>query len=70
MIEYKEVQKNIEEMEGKNMTMEEILEIVDMVNQHEDVTITDMAIVMENVLYSGDAQDLFKFSKGQVRKWK
>ena len=43
---------------------------MDMVNQHEEVTIIDMAIVMENVLYSGEAQDLFMFSKDQVRKWK
>ena len=70
MIEYEEVQKKIEEMDEKDMTMEEILEIVDMVNQNKDVTITDMARVMKNVLYSGDAQDLFKFSRDQVRKWK
>ena len=70
MIEYKEVQKNIEEMEGKNMTMEEILEIVDLVHQNENVNIYDMALVMENVLYLGDDQDLLKFSKDEVREWK
>ena len=69
-MEYEELEKKIEEMERKDMTLEEILEIVDLVHQNENVNIYDMALVMENVLYLGDDQDLLKFSKDEVRDWK
>ena len=56
-------------MNEKDMNIEEVLEIIEIVRQYARADIMEMATVMENALYLGDDQDWFTFIKDEIREW-
>ena len=70
MIKYSEVSKKIRELKRMDKSIEEVLEIIEIVMQCERVRIMDMELVMEIALDLGEHQDWFEFSEDEIRIWR